>query len=165
MLKQATLYKEELTKKYIEAMCDDHFKFYNSSSNRNFTFSVVDNDYWAIQKVSVDKDDNVIGFMACDISRDNGVMRHFGLMNFTKMPNIIFAKDVMQFLRELRDIYNASKFEFIAYVGGHPEQMYRKFINKHGGRIVGTLTDTQILTDGKIYSSTLFEIMREDMNF
>lgn len=165
MLKQAILYKEELTKKYIEAMCDDHFKFYNSGSNRSFTFSLVDNDYWTIQRVSVDKDNNVIGFMGCDIARDDRVMRHFGLMNFTKQPNITFARDVLDFLRELRDTYNASKFEFVAYEGGHPEIMYRKFIKKHGGRIVGTLTDTQILTDGKSYNSTLFEIMRKDMKF
>jgi len=165
MLKQAILYKDELTTKYIEAMCDDHFKFYNAGSNRNFTFSLVDNDYWTIQRVSVDSDNNVIGFMGCDISRDNKVMRHFGLMNFTKRTNIIFAKDVLQFLRELKNTYCASKFEFVAYAGGEPEKMYRRFIEKHGGRIVGTLTDTQVLTDGKSYNSTLFEIMREDMNF
>ena len=99
MLKQAVLYKEELEKKYIASICDDHFKFYNSNSNRQFTFSIVDNDYWSIQRVSVDKDDNVIGYMCCDIARDNRVMRHFGIMNFTKKPNITFARDTLTFIR------------------------------------------------------------------
>lgn len=165
MLKQAILYEEQFKKEYLKAMCDDHFKFYNSCSNRNFTFSLADNDYWTIQRVSVDKNNNVIGFMSVDINRDSRVINHFGIMNFTKNINMIFAKDILKFLRELRDVYQASKFEFVAFVGGKPEAMYKRFIAKHGGRVVGTLTNTTKLLDGKYYDSTLFEIMREDMKF
>ena len=116
MLTRAILYEEQLKKKYIEATSDDYFKFYFSSAHRSFNLDVCNNDYWTIQMVSVDKNNNIIGFMSVSIDDDSKVVNNFGLINFTKKPNIIFSSDVMKFLRMLRDNYNASKFEFNAFV-------------------------------------------------
>jgi len=165
MLKQAILYEEKLKRKYLEAICDDHFKFYISNSFRTFTFQLANDDCWKIQMVSVDTGNNLIGYMAADIDRDSRVISCFGIMNFTKKINITFSKDLMNFIRNLRDTYNASKFEFCAFTGGEPELMYRRFINKYGGRIVGIYTNSNKLLDGKLYNTTLFEIMRKDMKF
>ena len=165
MLKQAILYEEQLKRKYIEASCDDYFKFYFSSSCREFSLKIHDNDYWTIQMVSVDKNDNIIGFISVDMNNDSKVAKYFGIINFTKKPNIIFAMDVIRFLRDLRDRHNASKFEFTAFVDGSAERMYQKFIKNHGGRVVGTYKNSTKLIDGKYYDSRMFEIMREDMNF
>jgi hypothetical protein len=166
MLKQAILYEEKLKREYLEAICDDdQLKFYNSSSYRTFNFQVVDTDCWKIQLVSVDTNDNLIGYISADIDRDSRVVSSFGIMNFTKVINIIFSKDLMNFMKSLRDKCNASKFEFCAFAGGKPEQMYRRFINKYGGRVVGTYTSSSKLLDGKYYDLTLFEVMRKDMKF
>jgi hypothetical protein len=165
VLKQAILYGNELKQKYVEAMCDDYFKFYNGCSYRNFNLDISNNDWNSIQRVSVDSNGDVIGFMSADINRDSRNIDCFGIMNFTKQPNIIFAKDLLKFMRELRDDYNANKFEFVAYVGSDAEKMYRKFISKYGGRIIGVKRRSQKLSDGKYYDSTLFEIMREEMIF
>lgn len=165
MLTRAILYEEQLKKKYIEATSDDYFKFYFSSAHRSFNLDVCNNDYWTIQMVSVDKNNNIIGFMSVSIDDDSKVVNNFGLINFTKKPNIIFSSDVMKFLRMLRDNYNASKFEFNAFVGGEGDKIYRKFIEKHGGRIVGIYKNATKLIDGKYYDSIMFEIMREDMKF
>ncbi|MCK9327619.1 MAG: hypothetical protein M0P69_19145 [Bacteroidales bacterium] len=165
MLVPAILHEEQLKKNYAKAICDDHYKFYMATSYRNFTPDVKNSDWNTIQRVSIDKDGNVIGFMSAEINRDSKVIDRFGLLNFTKAINLIFAQDLIKFIRELRDRYDASKFEFMAFVGGEAEQMYRKFIGKHGGNIVGTMKRTSKLIDGKYYDATMFEIMREDMNF
>ena len=87
------------------------------------------------------------------------------MINFTKEINITFSKDVLKFIRNLRDVHKATKFEFTGFVGGEPKLMYRKFIARYGGRIAGTLTNNTKLVDGNYYDSTIFEIMREDMKF
>jgi hypothetical protein len=89
----------------------------------------------------------------------------FGIMNFTKHPSGVFANDLLKFMRELKENYNANKFEFLAYVGSEAEKMYKKFIARYGGNIVGIKKRSQKLADGKYYDSTIFEIMREDMKF
>lgn len=165
MLKYAIIFKEELEKLWIKVSCDNYYKFFMGSSHRDFTFKLADTDYWQIQRVSVDRYDNLLGYIEVSISRNTGVINGFGVMNFTKKPNIALSKDLLNFLRELRDVYGASKFEFSAYEGGPPAEMYKKFIKKHGGRIVGTYTASTKLMDGKMYDSTMFEIMRKDMNF
>ena len=165
MLAQAILYEEQLKKQYIAAICDDYYKFYMATSYRNFTPNVQNNDWSTIQRVSIGKDGQVIGYMSAEIDRDSKVVNRLGLLNFTKQINVIFAQDFIKFIRELRDRYDASKFGFMAFVGGDAERMYRKFIKRHGGNIVGTFKRTVKLIDGKYYDATMFEIMREDMNF
>lgn len=165
MLKKAILYEDQLKKKYMEAACDDYFKFYFSTSYRNFKLNICDDDWWTIQAVSIDKNNNVIGFMTADASQDSRVVKCLGIMNFTKSPNLVFAKDLLMFLRDLRDRYGAIKFEFSAFVGSDAEKMYQKFIEKHGGRVVGTFKNSSRLADGEYYDSRVFEIMRDEMNF
>lgn len=165
MLVQAILHKEELIRKQIESSCDNYFMFYYSGSFRTFTFALEDNSFWKIQMVSIDKLKNVIGYMSVNIDRDSRVVDGFGIINFTKKPNLIFARDLMKFLRYLRDVCEASKFDFCAFVGGAPELMYRRFIKRYGGRVVGTYTADTKLLDGKLHNNTLFEIMRQDMKF
>lgn len=165
MLKQAILYENEIKKKYVEAMCDDYFKFYNGCSYRNFGIEIDSNDWNTLQRVSVNSNGEVIGYICAEINRDSRNITGFGIMNFTKKPSIVFAKDLLQFLREIRDDYNANRFEFLAYVGSKADIMYKAFILKYGGRIVGTKKRSQKLSDGKYYDSTIFEILREDMKF
>lgn len=165
MLKQAILYKDELQRKYAEAICDDHFKFYTGESYRHFKLEIDDNDWNSLQFVSVDSNNKIIGMLGAGFNRDSRNFQGFGIMNFTKKPNVTFAKDVIQFLKNIKNVHNANRIEFMAYVGSDAEAMYQKFIMKHGGRVVGTKRRCQKLIDGKYYDSTLFEILKEDMNF
>jgi hypothetical protein len=165
LLAPATLHEDQLTRQYKEAVCDDHFKFYMGTSYRNYNLEIQRNDWNVIQRVSIDKGGKLIGFMSASIDRESRVVGSFGILNFTKKTNIIWSMDIVKFIRELRDQYDASKFEFVGFVGSDAERMYRRFIEKHGGNIAGTLRRTALLIDGNYYDSTLFEIMREDMNF
>jgi hypothetical protein len=165
MLKQAILFQEKLKEKYIQAMCDDYFKFFTGNSYYEFEFEISKNDWSNIERVSVNSNGEIIGYFYVGINRDTRNITSFGIMNFTKKPNMIFAKDLIKFLRELRDSYNANKFEFLAYVGSPAEKFYREFIAKYGGNVVGIKRKTNKLTDGQYYDATMFEIMREDMKF
>ena len=165
MLKQAILYEEQLKRKYMEAMCDDYFKFFTGCSYHSFTIDIVKSDWSEIQRVSVNRDGLVIGFITCQIERDSNNASRFGIMNFTKKSNIIFANDVLEFLRELKDGYNINRMEFMAYIGSEAEKMYTEFIKKHGGSVVGVEKRVAKLPDGKYYDCKIFEILREDMKF
>ena len=98
MLVQAILHEEELTRKHLEAICDDYFMFYNSDSHKSFEFSLEDNDFWEIQMVSLDINGDVIGYITVDLNRDSKVASSFSMINFTKKINIIFSRDVFKFL-------------------------------------------------------------------
>lgn len=165
MLKQAILYRDTVKQRYIEAMCDEYFKFYHGNSYTNFDFELASNDWNTIEMVSVNSKNEVIGFMSAEINRDTKNITGFGVMNFTKNPNIIFAKDMLKFMKMLKYNYNANKFEFCAYTGSPAEGFYKRFIEKHGGNVIGIKRRSQVLSDGHYYDSTLFEILREDMRF
>lgn len=165
LIKPAILFQKELEESYAKAICDPFFKFYNGASYRDFTIRIAKDDWNTIQRVSVDSSNNIIGLMIAEFDRDSRIVRNIGIMNFTKQPNAIFSKDLLDFMRELRDEYQANKFEFIGYVESPSEKMYRKFISKYGGRVVGVSRRTQKLIDGMYYNATYFEIMREEMNF
>lgn len=165
MLVQAILYKEELIKKQIESECDNYFMFYHSGPFPRFEFELETTACWKVQMVSIDKNKNIIGYVSCSVDRDTKVADCFGIVNFTKKLNLTFSKDLMEFLKYLRDIFHASKFNFSAFVGGPPEIMYQKFIRRYGGRVVGTYVDDVRLKDGNMYDSRAFEIMKKDMKF
>ena len=165
MLKKAILYEEEVKTKYMEAMTQDRFKYYAGGSYLYFDLEIKKNDWNEIQRVSVDKDNKVIGFLSAEINRVTKNMKFFGIMHFDETPDIVFSRDVISFLRELRDNYLANKFNFLAYKGSPAQKLYDKFILKHGGRVVGIQLQDQILSDGKLYDSKLYEILREEMKF
>ena len=165
MLKHAFLYKEQLQQKYAKAMTDEHFKYYIADSYVNYTLDIKEDDWDNIQRVSVDKNNDVIGYMSCYIERHTNICRNFGILNFTKKQSITFSKDVFEYLKHLKYNCGATKFEFLAIEGSPSEKIYNKFIKKHGGRVIGIQYDTIKLTDGKMYNAVLYEIMRDYMKF
>lgn len=54
---------------------------------------------------------------------------------------------------------------WFAYKDSPADKMYRKFIKRYGGRIVGIEKRAGILEDGKYYDGVLYELLREDMKF
>lgn len=165
MLKHAIQYKDELSKLYLNAICDDYFKWYAGSDYHDYELCIESNDFNIVQRVSVDKNDNIIGFMSCCVNRVSGRAYNFGILNFTKQLSTTFSKDVLCFIKDLKTNLNITKMEFLAYKGSPAELVYNKFISKHGGRIVGVKRATSKLSDGKYYDGVIYEIMREDMKF
>ena len=91
MLKPAQLYKDELQKKNIETWYDQRYMYYHSGTGA-YDISFADNNCDKHQFVSVDKDDNVTGYISynidwCALSADN-----FGIISYD-IGNVEFAKD------------------------------------------------------------------------
>lgn len=161
ILKPALLYKEKLNKTYGEIIFKDKYKYYNYDSYWNYTLQLSENSWNEIEMVSIDRNDNVIGFLRAGILRDSNKISSLGIVNFYN-KNVIFAKDLYQFLNDLLVKFNFRKIEFLVVIGNPAEKMYDKYIKKYNGNIVGIKKESAKLQDGKYYDVKLYEIFRED---
>ena len=80
--------------------------------------------------VSVDNQDNVIGFLRASIIRTSEKVSSLGIINFYD-KNLTFSRDLYQFLKELFEKYNFRKIEFNVVIGNPIEKMYDKYIDKY----------------------------------
>jgi hypothetical protein len=163
MLKIAYYYKSKIQEEYQKIIYNPKYKFYVCSSYYNYEFDVGGNTNWAnIEFVSVDKDDNVIGFLGASVNRDIMKVDSLRIINFKEKGNITFSKDLNQFLHELFTVHNFNKINFSVVCGNPIEKMYDKYCIKYGGRILGTYKDDVKLTDGKLYNLKIYEILKEE---
>ena len=55
-----------------------------------------------------------------------------------------------------------NKMEFFAFSDNPIIKHYYKFIDKFGGREIGIIKQTNMLMDGKLHDSAMFELFRDD---
>jgi len=161
ILKLAYQYKDKLQTAYSNVVFQDKYKFYNYDNYWNYTLKLSENSWDDIVMVSVDNENNVRGYLGAGISRTSDKISSLGIMNFYE-PNIIFSKDLYQFLKDLFEKYNFRKIEFSVVIGNPIEKMYDKYINKYNGNIIGIKKATTKLQDGKYYDVKHYEIFKED---
>jgi hypothetical protein len=162
MLKPAYPYKEKLQKAYNKIVFDDFYKFYNNSQWWSHEFTLMNDSWKSLEFVSVDSNDEVIGFLKADIEHPEGYISGLGAMNLTNKANYCFSKDLDQFLKDLFVKFNFYKITFNVVVGNPIEKMYDKYIKKYGGKVVGYFKQHVMLQDGKLYDRKYYEIFRED---
>lgn len=101
--------------------------------------------------VNVDKDDRVLGFFRANISKESDKISSIGIINFYNR-NIVFSRDMYNFLIGLFEKFNFRKIEWTVVVGNdNAEKIYDKIINKYGGRIVGIKNKSTNLIYGLYY--------------
>ena len=161
MLKLAHTYQDKLNKAYSSIIFQDKYKYYNCDNYWSYTKEVSKDSWNNLEFVSVDKNDNVIGYLGAGISRSTEKVASLGIMNFYDI-NITFSKDLYQFLHDLFMKFNFRKIEFIVVIGNPAEKMYDKYIEKYGGRIVGVSRESTKLQDNKYYDIKEYEIFRDD---
>lgn len=119
-------------------------------------------DSWnKLQFVSIDKNDNVIGYLTAYLERSMDKVTGIAAINF-KDVNVTFSKDFYKFLTDLFDIHKFNKIEWQVVIGNPAEKMYDKIINKYGGRVVGIEHESTKFDDGKYYDVKEYEILRRD---
>jgi len=161
MLKLAYPYQEQLNKAYQQIIFKDKYKYFNLSNYWNYEME-LDKDSWnSVQMVSVDKNDNILGYLSASFSRPANKVSSIGVMNFHDM-NITFSKDFYEFLNSLFLTYDFHKIEWSVVIGNPAEKMYDKIINKYGGRVVGVYKESTRLQDGKYYDVKDYEIFKRD---
>ena len=162
ILKIAYSYKDILQKKFEEIMFKEYYKYYNNDCYYDYDCTPKDSSWNALQFVSIDKENNVVGYLSANINRSDNKISALEIVNFDHKCNITFAKDLHTFLLDLFEKFNFRKICWGVVVGNPIEKMYDKYCLKYGGSIVGTHKRHIKLYDGELYDYKLYEILKED---
>lgn len=161
ILKLAYTYENQLQQLFKKIIFQEKYKYYNYSNYWTYNLKLSENSWDSIEMVSVDEENYVRGFLSASINRIADSVSSLGIINFYDV-NIVFAKDLYQFIKDLFLKFNFRKIEFIVVVGNPIEKMYDKYIQKYNGRIVGIKKQSTKLQDNKYYDVKMYEIFRDD---
>lgn len=160
MLKPAQLYKDRLYEEYIKTWYNPKYMYYTGWTGDRVP-EIPDNNYDSHHFVSVNKMDNLIGYISYSIDWISMSANRFGILSFSG-PNLEFAKDVYQVVCDLFEKYHMNRISWFAYVENPAIRAYRNFIERHGGRECGYYRQIAKLQDGKFHDSVQFEILAEE---
>lgn len=162
MLKPAHLYQEQLKQRMLNTWYDPEYQWYYDANPYIPEFPDYPDNYR--QFVSVDKNDNVIGYFSYKFNPATRRAFNFGIINFTE-DKLTFGKDLKSFIEDIFWKYGLSFIEFFAFVENPAIDMYNKFIQTYGGRKVGMLRQAAMTQDGNPHDVFLFEIARSDLSW
>lgn len=160
MLKPAQLYKEKLEEENIKAWYKPENIFWNGGTG-DTTINLPDDNYERHCFVSVDKDDNIIGYIAYSVDWSAMSADQFGIISYRK-NSLEFAKDVYKVICDLFETYHMNRLSWCSYADNPAIRGYRNFIKKHGGKECGYYRQIARLQDGKLHDSVDFEILAEE---
>ena len=160
MLKPAQLYEEELKTKIIESWYKLENIYWNGGVGDS-QISLPDNNYDVHHFVSVDNNDNVIGYICYNVDWNALSADSFGMISFNK-NSVIFAKDIYQAVCDIFEKYNLNRMSWVSFADNPAIRGYRNFINKHGGRECAHYRQVARLQDGKLHDSVSFEILASE---
>ena len=160
MLKAAQLYEEELAYELTKTWYDDEFKYYAFDSY--YASTEIASDTWESQQfVSVDRDDNIVGFISYKVNRQTCNAHAMSAINLNH-NKVVFGADLIQAIDDIFMRFNLNKLDFDVVIGNPAEKTYDKFIKMCKGRVVGTLKNETKLIDNNLYDVKLYEIMRDN---
>ncbi|MDO4562204.1 MAG: GNAT family protein [Clostridia bacterium] len=157
MLKPAQLYQDELNKKYINTWYDDRYMYYRSYGTG--IIELPKDNYDNHHFVSVDDNDDIIGYMSYHINWNIKTANAFGIISFD-IGNVMFLRDIKRATDDIFYKYNLNRIEWFCVADNPAIKGYRKFIKRHGGRECGYLRETALLSDGKLHDDVFFEILK-----
>lgn len=160
MLKPAQLYKEKLYEEYVKTWYKPENIFYTGWTGDSIP-EIPDNNYDSHHFVSIDKSDNLIGYISYSVDWVSMNADRFGIISFDK-GNILFAKDVYKCICDLFEKYHMNRVSWCAYVENPAIRAYRNFVKKHGGIECGYRRQNAKLQDGKLHDSVEFEILANE---
>lgn len=162
MIRPALLYKDELQKKYIEQWYKPETNFYSTGANR--TVELCDDNSYTRQFVSVDKDNNVIGYITYCVDWESRSAHRFGMQSFDK-GNLEFVKDLYRAAYRILCVDKLNRMEWWCFTDNPAVKGYKSFTKRIGGGIVGEVHQSAVFPDGSLHDSYIFEIMRKDVDF
>lgn len=157
MLKPAQLYEEEFWKEIIKSWYRPENIYWNGGAGDSIP-EPPDNNHDSHNFVSVDKDDNIIGYIRYSVDWTAMSADRFGIISFRK-NSLEFAKDLYKVVCDLFEIYHMNRVSWVAYEDNPAVRGYRNFIRKHGGRECGHYRQITRLQDGKLHDTVSFEIL------
>lgn len=161
MLRPAQLYQDQLQEKIFKTWYDEKYMFWEGGPG-NSQLNLDDNNYECHQFVSVDKNDDVIGYITYRIDWAAMNADRFGIIGFDE--NVLFAKDVYKAICNLFEKYHMNRVSWFAFIENPAVRGYRNFIKKHGGVECAYHRQIAKLMDGKLHDSVEFEILAEEFH-
>lgn len=163
MLKNALLYQEQLKKKLWDVWYDPKYQYYYGGDQR-WTPQLGENNYdcRTVQRafVSVDSQDNLVGYINFSWDSDLRLVFGFGAMNFTD-DITTFGLDLKEVLEFIFETCQANVMEFCVIRGNPIEKSYDRITDKFGGRVVGIRTARARDMAGNLCDDKMYEITRE----
>lgn len=160
MLRPAQLYAEELQRKNTESWYRPENIYWNGGTGDS-GIELPNDNYDSHCFVSVDKNDNVIGYISYNVDWSAMSADRFGMISYDK-GNLEFAKDLYRAICNLFEVYHMNRISWCCYADNPAIRGYRNFIKKHGGRECGNYRQIARLQDGKLHDSVQFEILAEE---
>lgn len=160
MLRPAQLYKEKLQEENIKSWYKPEDIYWHGGAG-DCNIDLPDNNYESHCFVSVDKNDNVIGYIAYAVDWSAMSADRFGIISYRK-NSMEFARDLFKVVCDLFEVYHMNRISWCAYADNPAIRGYRNFIKKHGGRECGYYRQVVRLQDGKLHDRVDFEILAEE---
>lgn len=159
MLDNAQKYRDVLRLKVADTIYDLKYMFYHEGWSDEYNPS--DNNWNQHEFVSLSPDNEVIGYIKYNISRNDYSVSGISAINFGN-DKITFGRDLVQVIDEIFTKYHFRKLSFSVYVGNPIEKTYDRLVEKYGGRIVGVKKEHTRLLDGSLYDLKMYEIFQRD---
>lgn len=160
MLQPAQLYKKKLQEENIKSWYKPENIFWNGNPGDS-QIDIQENNYDCHQLVSVDKEDNVIGYISYWIDWSAMSASGFGIISYRK-GNLEFVRDLYQAIYNLFKIHHMNRIAWSCYADNPAIRGYRNFIKRHDGRECGHYRQIARLQDGKLHDMMNFEILAEE---
>lgn len=160
MLKPAQLYKDKLQEENVKSWYKPENIFWNRGTGTS-QINICEDNYNYHQFVSIDKEDNIIGYIDYAVDWSAMSAYNFGIISFRK-GNLEFIKDLYKAICDLFNVYHMNRISWKAYIDNPAIRGYRNFIKKYGGRECGYYRQSVRLQDGKLHDSVAFEILSDE---
>lgn len=160
MLKAAQMYQNGLYEKFISTWYDMRYMYYSFGTG-DFAVQLDDNNINRHNFVSVNKNDEIIGYIQYYLDWTNMSVEGIMIVSFD-MGNPEFIRDVYKVIDDIFTKYNLNRLEFEAIVDNPATKSYKKYITKYGGVQSGYSRQAVRLNDGKLHDVVKFEILRDD---
>lgn len=160
MLDNARKYQEELKIKMMDTWYDEKYKYYHYGGWHS-EINLSTHDWENIYFVSLNKDNEIIGYIAYSVDRNISGAYDFGAINFSN-DKLTFGRDLVQVIDDIFCSFGLERIEFKVVCGNPIERSYDRMVERFGGRIVGVRKRVAKLMDNQIYDEKMYEILRED---
>lgn len=163
MLKRAIQYKSQINNLFIEASDNPKNRFF-TQSYWEYIPKITESNWTNQQMVSVDKSDNVIGWLEAEISVKQHYINNLSVIRFRddERYNYTFSKDFHEFFAKLFMHYEYRKINYNSVVDSPNEKWYDEFTMKYGGRIVGVKKEHFAMENGKLCDLKIYELFRNE---
>lgn len=160
MLKPAQLYAQKLQVENVKSWYKPENIFWNGCAGDS-DINLPDNNYDRHCFVSVNQNDDVIGYITYSVDWATMSADGFGIISYDK-GNLEFIRDLQKAIYDLFDVYHMNRVCWCCYADNPAIRGYRNFVKKHGGRECAYHRQIARLQDGRLHDSVEFEILAEE---